>query len=229
MGNTTIRKLPQYIQIGEIGEVFGRKTSSINKLCLILKDTRMNLKDRYFELCYERRIHEFAKIDQYKGWPTGEAKKKYESLDYFYRKELEIEQNKLNQLRTNFKRFNDLYSRYFNEQRKELFKSHEKFIEWYDKQGESCNYCGLTQSNLHKIVESRNGNLTLNQKTKRSKGTLEIEKLNPSQGYTYENAVLACPFCNNAKSNLISENDWRDFFAPAMRNYLNSILGNDNR
>jgi hypothetical protein len=34
LGNTTIRKLPQYIQIGEIGEVFGRKTSSINKLAV---------------------------------------------------------------------------------------------------------------------------------------------------------------------------------------------------
>jgi 5-methylcytosine-specific restriction endonuclease McrA len=189
----------------------------------------MNLNDRYFELCYERRIHEFAKIDQYKNWTTGTARTEYKSLDEFYQKELEINQNELNQLRTNFKRFNDLYSRYFNEQRKELFESPEKFLEWYDKQGESCNYCGVTQPKLHKIVKSRNGNLTLNQKTKRSKGTLEIEKLNPSQGYTYENSVLSCPFCNNAKSNLISENDWRNFFVPAINNYLNSILDNDSR
>jgi len=119
---------------------------------------------------------------------------------------------------------NKLYSRYFNEQRKELFENPESFLAWYDKQNSSCNHCGITQDALYKIVEIRNGNLTLNQKTKRSKGTLEIEKLNPSIGYTYENSILACPFCNNAKSNLISEEDWRSFFAPAMKDYLNSIL-----
>lgn len=189
----------------------------------------MNINDRYFELCYTRRIHEFAKIDQYKKWTLGMARTKYKSLDEFYQKELEISQEKLNQLRTDFKRFNDLYSKYFSKQRKGLFENPKKFLEWYDIQGESCNYCGITQSELHRIVKSRNGTLTLNQKTKRSKGTLEIEKLNPSLGYTYNNSVLSCPFCNNAKSNLISEDDWRDFFVPAMKNYFNTLLKNDSR
>jgi len=189
----------------------------------------MNLNDRYFELCYKRRIHEFAKIDQYKKWTLGQARMKYKSLDEFYQEELNINKKELNQLRSEFRNFNYLYSKYFNEQRKEFFKNHEKFLEWYDKQGETCNYCGITQFELHRIVELRNGNLTLNQKTKRSKGTLEIEKLNPSIGYTYKNSVLSCPFCNNAKSNLISEEDWRKFFVPAMKNYFNSILRDDNR
>lgn len=189
----------------------------------------MNLNDRYYELCYTRRIHEFARIDQYKKWTLGQARLKYDSLDDFYKTELEINDDKLNQLRVEYKKFNDLYSKYFNEQRKGLFENPEKFLEWYDKQRECCNYCGITQSELHRIVESRNGNLTLNQKTKRSKGTLEIEKLNPIQGYTFENSVLSCPFCNNAKSNLISEKDWRKFYVPAMKNYFNSILQDDRR
>ncbi len=184
----------------------------------------MNINDKYFELCYIRRIHEFAKIDQYKEWTLGKARKEYNSLDEFYRTELEISQDMLIQLRVEFKRFNDLYSKYFNEQRKELFENQKKFLEWYDKQKESCNYCEITQTDLLKIVAIRNGNLTLNKKTKRSKGTLEIEKLNPEKGYTFENSVLSCPFCNNAKSNLISENDWRMFFVPVMKKYLDSIL-----
>lgn len=184
----------------------------------------MELTDKYFELCYTRRIHEFSKIDQYKNWTQGEARKKYKSLDEFYQIELNITPDKLNQLRDNYKRFNELYSKYFSEQRKVLFENPEKLLEWYDKQNESCNYCGITKNELHKIVEKRNGNLTLNQKTKRSKGTLEIEKLNPQKGYTFDNSVLSCPFCNNAKSNLISENDWRKYFVPAMKNYLNTIL-----
>ncbi|MGD9992671.1 MAG: hypothetical protein AB7S69_05175 [Salinivirgaceae bacterium] len=184
----------------------------------------MNLNDKYFELCYTKRIHEFAKIDQYKKWTSGLARKKYFSLDAFYEDELGINSDRLNQIKVEFKEYQVLYSRYFNEQRRELFENPEKLIKWYNKHNESCAYCGITQKELHKIVKNRNGNLTLNQKTKRSKGTLEIEKLNPSVGYTYDNSVLCCPFCNNAKSNLISEEDWRINFVPAMKNYFNSIL-----
>src|SRR5690606_34243937 len=126
--------------------------------------------------------------------------------------------------RQEFKTYNVLYSKYYNKHRAELFAIPARFIEWYEKQGDACNYCGITQSRLHEIVALRNGKLTLNQKTKRSKGTLEIEKLNPNLGYTYDNSILACPFCNNAKSNLVSEEDWRKFFVPAIKNYFNSIL-----
>jgi hypothetical protein len=189
----------------------------------------MSINDRYFKLCYTERIHEFAKIDEYKKWTVGTARTKYKTLDEFYQTELEINQEELNHLRTDFKRFNDLYSRYFNEQRKELFEKPKAFLEWYDKQKESCNYCGITQSELHRIVKLRDGKLTLNQKTKRSKGTLEIEKLNANLGYTFNNSVLSCPLCNNAKSNLISEDDWRAFFVPAMKEYFNSILNNDSK
>jgi hypothetical protein len=59
---------------------------------------------------------------------------------------------------------------------------------------------------------------------KDSKRTLEIEMLNPKLGYTFDNSDLCCPFCNNAKSNLISEKDWIEFFVPAMKEYFKSIL-----
>lgn len=186
----------------------------------------MNPKDKYFELCYEKRIHEFSKIDSYKNWSKGEARKKYKSLDSFYEEELNIDNNELRNLRNQFKKFNDLYTKYFNQQRQELFKEPDKLLEWFNNQNDRCNYCEISQSELLKIVSDRQGNLTLNQKTKRSKGTLEIEKLDPSKGYTFKNSVLSCPFCNNAKSNLISEDDWRNFFVPAMRNYFKSILNN---
>ena len=188
-----------------------------------------NRTEAYFELCYTKRIHEFAKIDSNENWPEGTAKAKYKSLDNYYSEKLQISIEELIQLRSNFKKFNDLYTRYFNENRQELFKNSEAFIEWYDKQNESCFYCEVSQIDLHRIVDSRNGNLTLNQKTKRSKGTLEIEQRDPNlqNGYTFENSVLACPFCNNAKSNLISEEDWVRFFAPAMKKYIKSILEND--
>jgi len=184
----------------------------------------MTPKDKYFELCYEKRIHEFSKIDKYKNWSQGDARKKHESLDSFYREELKVDKEELNNIRSHFKKYNDLFTKYHNEQRQELFREPDKLIEWFNNQNDNCNYCKITQSELLKIVRARNGNLTLNQKTKRSKGSLEIEKLDPNKGYTFNNSVLSCPFCNNAKSNLISEDDWRKFFAPAMMDYFNSIL-----
>ena len=187
----------------------------------------MNPKAKYFELCYEKRIHEFSKIDSYNGWSKGEAQKKYKSLDNFYQKELNLDKEQLNSLRNQFKNYNDLYIKYFNQKREDLFKEPEKLIEWFNSQNDRCNYCKISQSELLKIVSNRQGNLTLNQKTKRSKGTLEIEKLDPKEGYTFDNSVLSCPFCNNSKSNLISEDDWREYFVPAMKNYFNSILNDD--
>jgi len=184
----------------------------------------MNNEEKYFDLCYLKRIHEFSKIELIKVLKHGEAQNIYKTIDGFYRQELNIDQETLIQLRNKFKRFNELFSKYFNDQRQELFENHNRFFQWYNSQNDSCNYCGITQKELLAIVVKRDGNLTLNKKTKRSKGSLEIEKLDPAKGYTFENSVLACPFCNNAKSNLIEEEDWRKFFVPAMKDYINSIM-----
>lgn len=184
----------------------------------------LSIKDKYYQLYYTYRIHEYSKIDAYSNLTPGEAKLKYNSIDEFYMKELNISKEKLLDLRSDFKQFNSLYSKYYNSAREDLFADSDKFMEWFIKQNDECNYCKLSQGDLLKIVEKRNGNLTLNKKTKRSKGTLEIEKLDPEKGYTYENSVLACPFCNNAKSNLISETDWRDFFVPSVQSFIEMLL-----
>ena len=186
----------------------------------------VNLVNKYFDFSYKKRIHEYSKIDSIKNWDEGQAKLKYQKIDDFYKEELQIDSVKLNELRIYFQKYNVLYNKYRknNIAREGLFSDYNKLLEWYNDQQESCNYCGISQSNLTKIVESRKGNLTLNQKIKRSKGSLEIEKLNPLKGYTFDNSVLSCPLCNNAKSNLISEEDWRKYFAPAMKRYFNSIL-----
>jgi hypothetical protein len=70
----------------------------------------MNSKDKYYELCYSNRIHEFSKIDQYKKWSSGEAKSKYKSLDEFYIEEINISKEELLALRADFEEFNSLYS-----------------------------------------------------------------------------------------------------------------------
>ena len=105
-------------------------------------------------------------------------------------------------------------------------KNPEEILSWYHRQGKKCGYCKVTQDELHLIVKSRKGNLTLNNLQKRSKGTLEIEKRDPTKGYTFDNdnIILACPLCNNAKSNLIDDGSWKTMFAPIMRQYYDKLL-----
>ena len=60
-------------------------------------------------------------------------------------------------------------------------------------------------------------------------GILEIEQRKPVKEdenpyANLENLILACPLCNNAKSNLIDEDSWRKFFVDSMRAYYKKLL-----
>lgn len=136
-----------------------------------------------------------------------------------------------------FEEYNKIFA-YYNEARNDLFVDHDELVKWYKEQENKCGYCGITAEELEKIaffrgkklfksgiLNSCEKNLTLNGKRKRSKGTLEIERLDSvSNKYNFGNVILACPLCNNAKSNLIDEKGWRSIFVPAMKKYYASIL-----
>jgi len=67
--------------------------------------------------------------------------------------------------------------------------------------------------------------LPLNDAFKRSSGTLEIERRDSANNsYEKNNIILACPLCNNAKSNLIDEDSWNIIFVPAMQAYYEKLL-----
>jgi hypothetical protein len=178
----------------------------------------------YFDLYFKKRITEYKKIDEYKNWPSQQAKGRYKSLDQFFCEEIQIDQNELNEIRKYFNEYKNIFNIYNNEDRNELFYDHVGLLAWYKKQMSlnnelKCGYCEITQSKLKLLVEKRGGNLTLNNRTKRSKGVMEIEKLDSKKPYTYDNCIMACPLCNNAKSNLISDKDWRAFFVEPMKKY----------
>lgn len=129
-----------------------------------------------------------------------------------------------------YPKYDEYYKSYYSTERSHFFSDSQELINWFTKQNNSCGYCRVTKVELSEIVLIRGGTLTLNQGTKRSKGTLEIERLKPSDenndnfGYTYDNCILSCPLCNNAKSNLIDEDGWKKFFIKPMREYYESIL-----
>ncbi|MBT3168673.1 MAG: hypothetical protein HN334_02260 [Candidatus Cloacimonetes bacterium] len=143
-------------------------------------------------------------------------------------KELKITKKQLEKLKDTFDEFHTQYKQYYNENRKKLFKDPVKFMNWFTDQNNKCGYCGITSKELKQIAKDRGTtdkpNLTLNGKTKRSKGTLEIERTDSKEEYSLNNVILACPLCNNAKSNLIDEDGWKDFFVCAMKSYYKRLL-----
>ena len=88
----------------------------------------------------------------------------------------------------------------------------EMFEEWFHNSNfeKGCYYCGITNSESNILFE-------LQQSGKRNNATrggkrgrrLELERKNPSKPYDeLENLVWCCYWCNNAKSNFFTEEEF---------------------
>lgn len=160
-------------------------------------------------------------------------KKNYSEIE----KLMNIDRGQLSKLRKDVNEkieyIQNIYTK-FTGKRKTAFKDNFKFFyNWYEKQGQKCGYCGISQGDLYKLFNKHPDKRVLPylestriyiKAPKRSSGTLEIERLDSADNYNDENIILACPLCNNAKSNLIDEASWREFFVPAMKMYYKKLL-----
>lgn len=84
-------------------------------------------------------------------------------------------------------------------------KSDIDFDYFLDLSKKSCNYCGLVESNFATDRNSK-GNKTSDIIIKYN----GIDRLNSNLGYTKQNSVPCCKFCNIAK-NTMTEKDFMDF------------------
>lgn len=118
----------------------------------------------------------------------------------------------------------DLKSRYRSTKRrndnKEPFGSARKFISWYKKQEKECYYCKIAQSDLANLFKNK----FITSKKPSFNSSLQIERLNPDKGYNEENCVLACCICNNAKSDMISTSDFKDYFSESIKKFYSALL-----
>ena len=100
-------------------------------------------------------------------------------------------------------------------------KSFISFLEWWlsktDEKGQRhCYYCGVDEDTALSAFQS-----VLS--SKKFTGRLQIEKKDPDKGYDGNNCEFACVLCNNAKSDLISSDDFKDFFGSAIKQYWEHI------
>lgn len=92
------------------------------------------------------------------------------------------------------------------------------FFDWYNGLERNCAYCGIEEKKLEVIFGSGANQI----QTKRKRGPkLELERSDSKSNlYSLDNCVLACYLCNNHKSDLISEQDHKKYFAEPIRAYL---------
>ncbi|EAK5749182.1 hypothetical protein CDJ58_07235 [Campylobacter lari] len=138
-----------------------------------------------------------------------------EKYDKLYKKMQEIE-NDCN-LRS---KYNSLKKRNNN---KDPFGGFYNFTIWYKKKEKKCHYCEITQSDLDKLFGD---DKPINSKKRAFNGSLQIERLDPDKGYNEENCVLACCICNNAKSDMISAENFKKYFKTPIESFYKDLLEN---
>lgn len=112
------------------------------------------------------------------------------------------------------------------------FESIMSFCDWWmncwNKQAGACIYCETKFSDLDKVIES--GKLKQSVRGNRIRGGRfpEIERINSedkSNVYSSENCALVCYYCNNDKSNVYINEHYKKYLAPAKREYIKILLG----
>ena len=90
--------------------------------------------------------------------------------------------------------------------RKKIGKPFEVFYNWYVSQGNKCCYCGITGQELTLLFE--NGLLSTKRPTRGKH--LELERKTPKGDYNnFDNLALACYWCNNAKTDTFTHEEFQ--------------------
>jgi 5-methylcytosine-specific restriction endonuclease McrA len=83
----------------------------------------------------------------------------------------------------------------------------KKFTEWYISAGKQCHYCGLTKEDINKLVDTK---LIYTKRITTRGKSLEVERILPNEPYSNtENLVWCCYWCNNAKTDEFSEDEFK--------------------
>ena len=100
--------------------------------------------------------------------------------------------------------------------RKELNKIEIRdFYVWYCKQERKCFYCEITEKEINELIKQ--GKIKTKRLTTRGK-RLEIERRQSELDYNdLSNLTLSCYWCNNAKSDEFSEEEFKFYIASGIK------------
>ena len=123
----------------------------------------------------------------------------------------------------NLKEYKDLFYREFS---KKLNFDKFKDIFTEDHTKNQCHYCGITEADILDLIKKESDNI----KTKRllTRGrSMEIDRINPFGDYSKNNIILSCYWCNNAKTDEFSYEEFKYMIAPGITKVWIGRLGRE--
>lgn len=87
------------------------------------------------------------------------------------------------------------------------FWSEDEFISWYQKQKKMCYYCKITEDDLKYISDNNKEVLPSARSVTRGRN-FEIDRKIDTKAYNEGNCCLACYWCNNAKSDCFTPEEF---------------------
>ena len=123
--------------------------------------------------------------------------------------------------------FQYIYGRFSQKQKdyKKAFNgSFEAILAWWCEQTpengiRKCCYCEVDEKTLKNAFDLK----IISSKKPSFSGELQIERKNPNGDYCDDNCDFACVICNNAKSDMISAEEFKEFFVPDIKEYWKHI------
>lgn len=104
------------------------------------------------------------------------------------------------------------------------FLSPERFAEWWEakfqKQRGCCAYCETPISVIARIIEKESARSRNVRGGGRRGPKLELERKKSRGPYSEENCSLVCYYCNNDKSYIYDDDEYKKFFGPARRKHF---------
>ena len=120
-------------------------------------------------------------------------------------------------------------SRYDRAKHAPSFENRRELSTWYgqqlDHQDCKCHYCETSIFDINRLIDAG----LLATRAVRGEGVrgrvLEIDKEINELGYSPENCVLACYYCNNDKSYIFSSEDYKRFYGPGRKAHFSHLMG----
>lgn len=120
----------------------------------------------------------------------------------------------IDEFMTNWYKDRKIYKVYYDEfikNQKQL--SQKQFLQIYGEKNNErkCHYCGINEDIIKHMIENK----IIKTKRLLTRGwTMEIDRIKPNEGYNESNIVLCCYWCNNAKSDEYSYDEFKYYIAP---------------
>jgi len=115
----------------------------------------------------------------------------------------------------------------YSKKHKKGFPTKDAFLDWYSKQIQSqrykCYYCETSILDIKSLIEK--GKLKTRKTRYSVRGpVLEIDRNINDKGYSPNNCVLSCYYCNNDKSYITDGDDYKTNFGESRKRYFRKLI-----